>query len=134
MINRFKRIKTEFGNKAFYKTLLLIIGMLLMAIVPVFYYKNPIFLLTVILGLFIGYMLRKQIVNLSELLPKITSIGLYGYGIILFIGDRIGINDESKILIITITTVIIFNFNYWVLSDKTIINLDNEKNLTNGSN
>lgn len=124
MLNRFQRINEEFGTKVLLRTILLLAGLTEMSIFGYFGFSSIIAGSIAIVGLILGFLLRNQIADGAEYCSRAVTVGLFIYGIILFIGDRLGIENDTKLAIITATTVIVFNLQFWSLSDPTIINLE----------
>lgn len=77
-----------------------------------------------LVGLVLGFLLRNQIADGVEYYSRPITAGLFIYGIILFLGDMLGIENNVKLAIITATTVIIFDLQFWSLSDTTVVNLE----------
>lgn len=73
-----------------------------------------------VVGLAIGALFRGWIVNWAESLPKIINIGLGVYGIVLFFGDFLKLDAAIKLAIISLTTVLVFNLQFWSLSDLSV--------------
>lgn len=126
MLKKFMRIKEEFGNVILYKTLLLGIGMLVMSIAAVYFYNRVDILILAAAITIISCLIRRQIVAFAELLPAIFNAGLVSYGIALSLGGILDISNGWTLFIITITTAIMFNMQFWILSDTTIVNLEND--------
>ncbi len=125
MIKRFQRIKKEFGFFVFLRILVLVIGLLGMVILDFFAFSSLVVLLIALIGLIVGFFVKNQIPKGFEYYPKIVSGGLFVYGIVLFLGDRFGIENSWKLVIISITTVVIFNLQFWSLSDESVVNIEN---------
>lgn len=127
MIDRFRRIKDEFGTTMLARTLLLVVGLIGMSAFGFFLFKSPWMLIVSVSGLGIGWLLRKTIVDQFEVLSWVMPIGLMVYGVVLFIGDKVlGSSGEMQLLIVTITTVVVFDIQFWSYSDPSIINTERE--------
>ena len=126
MLKRFRRIEDEFGMMYFVRTLLLLIGLLGMVILG-FYFSSYLPIIIAGVGLLLGFLLRNKIPDGAEYYPRIISVGLFIYGIVLFFGDRFGIENYLKLTIITATTVVIFNLQFWTLSNESIVNQENSE-------
>lgn len=124
MINRIKRINTEFGKLATLRIVITILGLIGMSIIPIIYWHTSRYLIITIIGLIIGWIFKEKIVDSIDIIPKISSISLWIYGIVLTVGDHAGFDHYTKLLIITITTIITFNLNFWALSDPNICNAE----------
>ena len=46
------------------------------------------------------------------------------YGVVLALGERFGLDRESQLLIITVTTVVLFDLQFWSLTDPSVVNVD----------
>ena len=122
MLKRFLRIKHEFGTMAFLRVLLLAVGLILMFALDVFHFPGSWSVVIILFGLVIGFLLRKKIPSGYEYYPRAIFIGGIVYSIVLFAGDRLGVENYLKLAIISLTTIIVFNLNFWTLSDESIMN------------
>jgi hypothetical protein len=122
MMARFTRIYREFGKAALARTLLVGIGMLAMGVAAVVLFRRVDTLLIPIGLTAIGFVARTSIANQVEKLPVAFNLGLTIYSIVLILGDRFGIAHEWKLFIITLTTTLVFNFQFWSLSDPDVYN------------
>ena len=122
MIARFRRIQAEFGTRALLKTLLLLAGLIVMAVMGMVMFERPDDAVIAIVGIALGALARRQIANSIGWLPKATSTGLFVYGIVLFLGDKLGMDNSMKLYIITLATVVLFDAQFWSLSDPGIVN------------
>lgn len=121
-IKRFQRIKSEFGGWVFFRIALMLVALVGFAALDVFYLSKFIIALVSVGGLLVGFLLRKQIPEGFDYYSKIISVGLFIYGIVLFLGDRFGIGNYWKLFIIALTTVVIFDLQFWSLSDSSVFN------------
>jgi hypothetical protein len=67
-----------------------------------------------------GYFARARIVALIERIAVAVKAGLFVYGLVLFFGERAGIENDWQLLIITVTTALLFNLQFWAFSDSRI--------------
>ncbi len=128
MIQRLQQIKIKFGKIVLIRILVLLVGLLLMSVLGLFWLSSFSSVTIAVSGYLLGFLLRNKIADRAEHYGQIISTGLFIYGIILFLGDRFGIENYLKLAIITTVTVIIFNLQFWSLSDPTVINLENNSN------
>lgn len=122
MIARFRRIQHEFGTKALLKTLLLLFGLVAMAVMGIVMLESFDAAVTAVVGLALGALVRRPIVERVALLPRLVHVGLTIYAVVLFLGGQFGMDNEVKLLIVTFTTVVLFDFQFWALSDPGIYN------------
>ena len=52
---------------------------------------------------------------------------LFAYGLVLTFGERFGLDREAQLLFITVTTVVLFNIQFWSLSDPSVENPERHK-------
>jgi len=124
MISRFTRIKNEFGTKVLLRIVLLLVGLVGMSLLGWFALGNLWPVGISIVGLLAGWLLRRVILEYGESLTWALPVSLTVYGIVLTIGERLlGLSREAQLFIITITTVIVFNIQFWWLSDPQVINV-----------
>ena len=53
-------------------------------------------------------------------------VGLFIYAVVLFLGKQFGLDNGMQLLIITLTTVVIFDIQFWSLSDPGVFNSERE--------
>lgn len=121
-MNRFRRIKNEFGTSALIRISVLLIGLLLMALLDFFAFSGIWAGLIAVVGLVLGFLFRRKIVDGAEHYPRFISAGLFVYPIVLFLGDRLGLGNSAKLAVITATTVVMFDLQFWSLSDPSVVN------------
>lgn len=122
MIARFRSIYHKFGVQALLRTLLLLLGLIGMAVVGVVILGRLDAAVAAVSGLALGALLRRPIAARIELFSKVVPCGLFIYAVVIFIGSRFGLDDGIQLLIITITTVAIFDVQFWSLSDPHVYN------------
>jgi hypothetical protein len=123
MISRFNRIKREFGKMALLRTLLLVAGLVGVSVMGVVFFGSPWALGISAVGLLAGWLLREKIVEHGQSLTWVLPAALTAYGILMFFGERVlGISRELQLLIISVVTVIVFDIQFWWLSDPDVIN------------
>ena len=104
------------------RTILLLIGLVVMTFFGFFSFSSVLVGVIACAGLVLGFLLRQQIAKGAEYYPHIITVGLFVYSIVLFLGDRLGIENNIKLAIIAATTVIVFDLQFWSLSDPSITN------------
>jgi hypothetical protein len=123
MISRFNRIKREFGKMALLRTLLLVAGLVGVSVMGVVFFGSPWALGISAVGLLAGWLLREKIVEHGQSLTWVLPAALTAYGIVMFFGERVlGISKGLQLLIIAAVTVIVFDIQFWWLSDPDVIN------------
>jgi hypothetical protein len=125
-MKRFRRIHSEFGTIVLLRTSLLLIGLLGMALFDYFAFSSIRAGLIATGGLALGFMFRRLIVDRVQYYRRAISIGLFVYPLTLFLGDRVGLNNSAKLALITATTVVIFDLQFWSLSDTSVVNTERE--------
>ena len=111
----------------FARTILLLVGLGGMVIFGAVIFTSPWPAAVAIVGLALGWVFRRIIVGSFKTLTWAIPAGMFAYGIVLFVGDRLfGLSGEMQLLIITITTIVMFNIQFWSLSDPTIVNTEND--------
>ncbi len=121
MVDRFRRIQRVFGTGELVRTLILIAGLIGMAIFGVVVLSSAAAAVIAGGGLLIGWAVRNWIARGSDHYAVVVPFGLTVYGIVLFAGDRLGLDREIKLLIITVTKVTVFDLKFWSLSDPDVI-------------
>lgn len=127
MIRRFTRIKREFGTVTFVRTVLLLFGLVGMSALGVFAFGSIWPPIASISGLALGWLLRRQIVEVFEWVSWGLPAAFFIYGILLFVGERFGLTREAQLIIMTITTVLVFDLQFWSLSDRSIVRIDDDR-------
>src|SRR5688572_16325645 len=126
MIHRLTRIRNEFGNKDFAKVVFLLAALVGMSLAGYFFLASPWAVIIAVAGLVLGWLLRKAIVERMEILFRIAPKFFLIFGIVLTVGQWLGLSREGQLLIITATTVTLFDIQFWPLSDPSIINIEKE--------
>jgi hypothetical protein len=124
VLHRFQKIQRDFGTTALLKVILLLAGLVGLALLGLFAGDSLLAAYVALGGLVLGYFLRTLFAAGIEYYGSAFRTATIIYGIVLFLGDRLGLEPNWKVLIITVTTVIVFNFNFWGLSDPEVINLE----------
>ena len=123
ILSRFARIKDEFGMVTFIRTLLLLVGSVGMAILGYLGLDTLIPALIVVVGLLLGWIVRRQTVGYFEYLSWALPASLFAYGIVMFVGEKaLGMSRELQLIVLTSVTVILFGIQFWTLSDPQIVN------------
>ncbi|MEQ1762185.1 MAG: hypothetical protein ABL984_03460 [Pyrinomonadaceae bacterium] len=124
ILSRFGRIRSEFGTWMLVRTALLLIAAVGIAAVAFFGFDSILPAVIVVVGLFAGWILRRQIVHHFDFLQWVLPGSLFVYGMVLFIGERvIGISRTTQALVIVVVSVITFGIQFWSLSDPEIVNI-----------
>jgi len=125
MMQRFRRIKDEFGTTMLVRILVMLVLLPFMVALGWLGLETIWPAVIAVLGLVLGWLLRKQIVDNFEYLSWAMPATLFIYGIVLFVGEKfLGLTRVAQVMIITATTVIVFGIQFWSLSDPEIINTE----------
>ena len=125
-MKRFRRIHSEFGTAVLLRTSLLLIGLLGMALFDYFAFSSIRAGVIAIVGLGLGFLFRRLIVDGVEYYRRGIYIGLFVYSVTLLLGDLVGLENSTKLAVITATTVVIFDLQFWSLSDTSVVNAERE--------
>lgn len=125
-MNRFRRIQTEFGAKALIRTCLLLVGLIGMGLFDYFAFSSMRAGLIAVVGLALGILFRRKIAEGVEYYTRALSAGLFVYSITLLLGDLVGLGHGAKLAVIAATTVVIFDLQFWSLSDSSVMNAERE--------
>ncbi len=126
MLHRFTRIRHEFGNKDFAKVVFLLVATVAMSLAGYFLLESPWIPVIAVAGLLLGWLLREKIVDNMETLFRLAPKFFFIYGIALTAGQLLGLSREAQLLIMTATTVALFDIQFWPLSDPSIINIEKD--------
>jgi hypothetical protein len=126
-VNRFLRIKDEFGSMALLRTSVLLIGLCGMVVFDYFAFSSLRAGLITIVGLALGWLFRQKIPDGVEYYRRAIPAGLFVYSVTLLAGDLLGLSNSTKLAVITATTVIIFDLQFWSLSDSSVMNAERDK-------
>ena len=108
---------------ALLRTLLLVAGLVGVSVMGVVFFGSPWALGISAVGLLAGWLLRDKIVEHGQSLTWVLPAALTVYGIVMFFGERVlGISRELQFIIIAAVTVIVFDIQFWWLSDPDVIN------------
>lgn len=125
-MGRFWRIRREFGVWIVARTALLLAGLFAMALLDYFAFKSYKAGVIAAVGLALGFLLRRRIPEGVEHYPRIVSVGLFVYPIILFVGGQLGFSHSARLAVITTVTATIFDLQFWSLSDPSVVNAERE--------
>ena len=85
-MNRFRRIRSEFGGKALLRICVLLVGLFAVALFDYFAFSSVRASLIAAAGLALGFLFRRRIVEGVEYYPRAFSAGLFIYSITLILG------------------------------------------------
>ncbi|HEX5709347.1 MAG TPA: hypothetical protein VFX96_18745 [Pyrinomonadaceae bacterium] len=103
---------------------LLLIGLLAMALIDYFEFSSLRAAVIAAAGLVLGFWLRRPIAERVEHYRRVVPAGLFLYSAVVFLGDSLGLAHSTKLAIITATTVVIFDLQFWSLSDPSVVNTE----------
>jgi len=103
MIGRLKRIHREFGIIFSARILLLLVVLLGMSVLGAVMFRSPWPAVVTVVGLALGWILRRTIVGWFDTLTWAFPAALFVYSVVLFIGEQLGLSRESQLLITTLT-------------------------------
>lgn len=126
MISRFTKIHRKFGLGASVRMALLVVGLVGTSILGFTLLETWWPTAIAVGGVILGFLLRRQIVDIFEWTAWALPTALFVYGILVFIGERLGLSREAQLILITLTTVITFDLQFWSLSDPSIIKLEDD--------
>jgi hypothetical protein len=126
MIDRFTRIHQKFGFGASARMALLIVGLIGMSLLGVFGLDSWWPAVISVIGLVLGFLLKRRIVDIFEWTSWGMTRGLFVFGVLLFIGERLGLSRPAQLIIITLATVVTFDLQFWSLSDPSVVKVDDE--------
>jgi len=72
---------------------------------------------TAVCGLGLGLMFRRLLVPLRDYYSVILRVGLTIYGLALVLGKYAGMSTNTTLVVITATTAVVFNLNFWCFSE-----------------
>jgi hypothetical protein len=125
-VKRFRRIYHEFGAGAFVRTLLLLFGLFALSLFDYLGFSSIRAVVIAILGLSLGWLFRQMIVEAVDYYDGILRNGLIAYSITLFLAGLLDVDRSTQLAVITATTVIIFDLQFWSLSDPSIVNAEDD--------
>jgi hypothetical protein len=122
-MNRFQRILSEFGVATLLRTALLLAGLFAMTAFDYFAFDSFRAGVIAAAGLAFGFLFRRRIPEKVELYARGASVGLFLYPIILFVGGLLGLDKSARLAFITAVTAVIFDLQFWSLSDPSVVNV-----------
>ena len=126
MIGRFTKIYREFGFGAAARMALLIAGLIGMSIFGLLGFESWWPMLIAVAGLALGFLLKRRIVEIFGWTAWAMPVAAFVYGVMLFVGERLGMSREAQLIIITLTTVVVFDLQFWSLSDPSIVKVEDD--------
>ena len=126
-MSRFGRIRREFGVVILARTVLLLAGLFAMTLLDHFAFESLRAGVIAAAGLALGFLFRRRIPAGIERYPPFVSAGLFVYPIILFAGDQLGMSRSAQLALITAVTAVIFDLQFWSLSDPSVVKVERRK-------
>ena len=133
MLARCKRIQQQFGTEVLLRVLFLLAGLVAMAIGGWHFLSSLIPTAIAAIGLFAGFALREYVVRNAESVPQLVKACLYNYALILLAAKLLDLGYLTQLSVITATTVLVFNLQFWSRSDPRVISLPDD-DLQDGGN
>lgn len=127
MLTRMNRIRINFGTEVLLRILILLMGALGMSIGGWVFLSSLVPAEIAISGFILGYILRRPIAARIEIIPAIVKTCLLIYGLVLLLSKRLGLDHITQLSIITATTILIFNLQFWSRSDPSVIPMTNSE-------
>ena len=120
MFYRMALIRSATGNGPFIRTLIFLFASMGLPIAEWFIfgacYGGPVVIVLTILG----WMLRSIIRRLGDYFQVVMMIVLVAYGGLLLMFKTQGYSNHAQLVLITAATAIVFNLNYWYISETVI--------------
>jgi hypothetical protein len=123
-LKQFRRIYHEFGTGALVRTLVLLIGLCALSLFDYFSFSSIRAAVIALLGLSLGWLFREMIVEAVDYSEGVLRGALIAYSIILTVGQLLDVNGSAQLAVITAMTVISFDFQFWSLSDPSIVDAE----------
>jgi hypothetical protein len=102
----------------------MIVGLVGMSLLDFFAFSSYRAGLIVFSGTLLSFLFRGKIPEGIEYYQKFRSASLFVYALILGLSKPLGFSYSVQVAIIAVTTVIIFNLQFWSLSDSSIVNTE----------
>jgi hypothetical protein len=82
---------------------------------------RSVFCLMVVIGVtFLGWLMRRRIMEIGPVYSIYSTRILFAYGVVLFLTKRLGFGHHAQLVVITLATVLMFNLNFWTVSEAAI--------------
>ena len=108
-MDRFRRIQTEFGVKVLLRTTLLLVGLLGMALLNYFAFSSVKAGIIAVVGLALWNPVEAKDRRGGDYYNRAFLVGLFFYSITLLLGDLLGLANSVKLIVMAVTTVIIYD-------------------------
>lgn len=102
----------------------MLVGLAGMALLDFFAFASLTAAVIAAAGLLAGFLLRGLISRGVEFYARVLPAGLFVYSAVLFLGEQLGLDRSALLAIITATTVVVFNLQFWSLSDPAVVNTE----------
>ena len=109
------------------RTTLLLVGLCAMGLFDYFAFQSFRAGVIAAAGLALGLLLRRRIPEGVEYYPRIASVSLFVYPILLFVGGLLGLSHSVRLAFITAVTAALFDLQFWSLSDPLVVNAEREE-------
>ena len=128
LLDRLDEIRFKCGTGDFIRISILCLGLIVLSVAGLVAFSSPWPAIAVATGWVLGFLFRKLIVRGFAYCSIVLRVGLIVYGIVIFVGDRIGLSLETKLLVITVTSVIVFNLQFWSVTDPSVGRFYSDRN------
>lgn len=126
MIRRIKHIYTEFGAGALWRIALLVAGLIGFSLAGILVFGTFRELLVAIISVLIGFALRRQITDLMISTPRCIHGVLTVYFLVLIGCWITGQSLQTQLTVINLATAVVFNLQFWALSNPAIRKYEDE--------
>lgn len=120
MLHRISLIRQVGGTGPFIRTCLLLVASIVMSAVEVAYFGGVTGGIAAVVLTMAGWYFRTQIMELGAAYAKASSLILLVYGVVLFLAKYSGFGIHGQLVVIIIATVIMFNLNFWSISEAAL--------------
>jgi len=120
MLHRMALIRDFGGNGPFIRTWIVLIASIVFPVLEWSFFGGITGSCAVVTLTIAGWYFRNSIMEMGEFYNKYSTLILFVYGVVLFLTKRLGVGLHGQLIVITIATVVIFNLNFWSISEAAL--------------
>ena len=131
MLKRMAYIRSAGGNNAYVRTWLVFLGSIGFCIAEGVIFQQYFCTAFSIALTTSGWAFRKSIMEWGTEYARRSSLILFTYGVVLLAAKYMGFGHHVQLVLIGVATVLMFNLNYWTISEAVVVEHERIRNEQN---
>ena len=114
-------IREAGGNNVCWRTWFVLLGSIGISVAEWVIFRGLVCAVLAIVLTGLGLKFRKSIMEWGTEYRQRSTLMLFSYGIILFAAKHFGLGHHIQLVVIGIATVLMFNLNFWSISEAVVV-------------